>query len=320
MTRLTFNDVQRQIQALYQAEDYASALALAEEQQGIYPEQVALFTYWRICLTAQLDQNERSLDLLAGSLEQGLWYREVLLRHSPALKDLQNQPEFEALLERNQAVQAQDQAKLFPLLTLRNEGDCTPGGLPCPLLIALHANASSAQAEVTAWQPAAQAGWLVAMPQSTQAMWKDAYLWDDLEITLQEIQTHFNALDKGYQLDPERIVLSGNGMGAEVAIWLALGGAIPARGFLAINPDGPFTHEPQGWLPWLEAAQERYLRGVILCQEDHPSYRSGEAQSLVEKLNTAGIDCLLESIDTEIKPVDRNYLESLLGALGFIVD
>ena len=63
------------------------------------------------------------------------------------------------------------------------------------------------------WKPAASAGWLVGIPQSSQAMWKDAYVWNDLDIARAEIEQHFNLLGDSMPWT-RRTVLAGHSMGA----------------------------------------------------------------------------------------------------------
>ena len=172
---LPFEEIQSQIQAAYQAGDYTAALELAERHTARFPEQTPLLFYWRVCMHARLEQPSQAIRLLAEVLDSGLWYGEVLLRKSPSLKSLQGIDEFERLVAWNRELQSAAQAQRFPLLILRSEGGCQEKANPCPLLLGLHANMGIAQTSLPLWQPAASSGWLVAAPQSSQAMWKDAY-------------------------------------------------------------------------------------------------------------------------------------------------
>jgi len=312
-----FEEIQARIQAHYQAGEYSAALDLATEEYGNYPQHAPLFYYWRICMNARLGQNDQSLALMKEVLQGGLWYSETLLRKSPSLQALQGQAAFEKLVARNRRVQAQDQKSSFPLLTLRPQGQCKSGEPPCPLLLALHANASTAQASLDFWRQAASRGWLVALPQSTQGMWKDAYMWDDLDITRNQVVKQVLTLQQQYALQLENTVLAGHSMGGEVAIWLALSATIPAKGFIAIGPGGPMLDDLQSWLALIEQAP-RPLRGYFAYGEEDTSISPASIQSLAEMLDKAGIPCEVETIPGVAHDFQPEFANAVLRGLDHI--
>ena len=194
----TFDELQAQFEELYRDGEYITALDLATENFDLFPEHHHLLYYWRIVMSARIGEFDQALFLLQEALEGGIWYGDVLLRKSPSLKDLQGHPEFERLVELNQDLRQQDSQQSFPLFTLRPEGRCQAGDEPCPLLLALHANAGNTQGSLGFWRPAASAGWLVAAPQSTQAIWRGAYVWDDRPTSESEIRKHYASLLENY--------------------------------------------------------------------------------------------------------------------------
>lgn len=315
----SFEEIQENIQNHYQAGDFAAALELATQESAHYPEQAPLFYYWRICMSARLGQQDLSLALMKEVLRSGLWYSETLLRKSPSLQSLQGLAAFEKLVARNRRVQAQDQKSSYPLLTLRPQGRCEAGGPPCPLLLALHANASTAQASLDFWQQAASHGWLVALPQSTQAMWKDAYMWDDLETSRDQVIKQVNTLHQQYALHPGNTVLAGHSMGGEVAMWLALSAALPALGFIAIGPGGPMLDDPQSWLPLIDKAP-RPLRGYIAYGERDTSISPASIHSLANWLDEAGIPCEVETISDAGHDFQPEFADAVLRGLEYILE
>ncbi len=319
MTAVNFEELQSQIQACYQTGDYAAALYIATQNQDRFPEKTALITYWRICMLALLGEQNESIHLLADKLAQGIWYSDVLLQKSPSLESLQASPEFKALIERNRQVREEDQHNIYPLITFRPQDACQGGDPPCPLFVGLHANASTAQASIDYWKPAGGTGWLVAVPQSSQALYKDAYVWDDLEITREEIQRHLQLLNQQYAIDPEQVILAGFGMGGEVAIWLALNGAIQVNGFIALNPLGPFMDEINKWAPFIQKSSGIHLRGTIIMDEEDTAVSQGAIHDLVDILNRGGIHCELEVLPGLGYSLDEEYEASLLEAIDYII-
>ena len=314
----TFDDLQAHIQALYREGDYAEALELASDQLRNYPEQFALLYYWQICMAARTGQMDLMLNRLDELLARKFWYGETLLRKSPSLLPLQGQSEFELRVKYNRQLQDQEQSGLFPLLTLRSNGRCFQGMEPCPLLIALHSNASTAQASVDFWQSAASVGWLVAIPQSTQAMWKGAYVWDDRSVSEQEILRHYNSLLSKYAIDQTQVIIAGHSMGGETAIWMAIKGIIPVQGFIAIGPGGPLMDDVQNWTAVLSENRNRELRGYIIVGQEDRTIQQENVHILADILTSDGIPTELEEIPDVDHDFSEEYAESLLRGINFI--
>jgi len=318
MEYLTFNDLQTHIQALYREKDYAAALDLATEQSPNFPEQFHLLYYWRICMAARINQIDLALQLLDEFIESGFWYGETLLRKSPSLLPLQGMPEFEQRVELNRRLRSEENSQLYPLLILRSTGRCSVDQEPCPLLIAMHANASTAQKSIDFWQAAASAGWLVAIPQSTQAMWKGAYVWDDREIAEQELLRHFRSLTEQYSVDLKRVVIAGHSMGGELAVWLAIKGVLPAAGFIAIGPGGPLMDDVENWTALLKENASQKLRGYLILGDEDNTIFPDHAYSLAKILNRAGIPTEIEEIPGVGQDFAQEYADGLLRGLNFI--
>jgi predicted esterase len=315
----SIDELQSRLQQLYAEADYTSALELATAGVTRFPEHSLLLLYWQITMSARLENTDQAIRLLRQVLSTGQWYGEVLLRYSPSLKTLQGNEEFESLVLLNRELQELDQEKIFPLLTLRSEDKCRSGGSPCPLMIALHANVSTAQASIPFWRPAASVGWLVAVPQSSQPIWKDAYVWDDREYAMAEIARHFSALQKKYTIDPQRIILAGHSMGGEMAIWLALKAAVPVCGFIALGPEGAFIDELENWQPLLQARRSTNLRGYLVVGQEDRTIPLKNVRKLAAQLNKAGIACQLEVIPDVGHDFSVEYEASLLRGLDYIL-
>jgi predicted esterase len=314
----SFEDFQQKIQASYAIGEFEAALELATNAREDFPEHSHLIDYWRIAMSARTGDLQQAIRILEGSLESGFWYGETLLRRSPSFLSLQGLPAFEDLVIRNLRLRQADQEALYPLLILRAEGRCQRGGPPCPLMIALHTNAGTAQDSVEFWRPAAQAGWLVAAPQSTQAMWKGAYVWDDREQAEFQVKKQYDTLLKTYACDPEQVLLAGHSLGAETAAWLAITGTVPCKGFLAVGPAGPLSDDLQAWMPLIDQAGWSGLRGYVIVGEEDESIRSNNIRQWVEMLNAGGIPTELEEVPHAGHDFAPEYESSLLRGIEFL--
>jgi predicted esterase len=320
MDFLTFDALQARLQELYGTGDAAAALELLSAQTPNFPEYQPLLVYWQSVLEAQLGNSSGSLRLLNAMLDHGVWYSDVLLRKSPAFQALADDPDFQALMRRNQALHEADPIPKIPLLTVRPANRCQPGGPGCPLLLALHANYTSAHTALPFWQPAATSGWMVAALQSTQILWRGAAVWDDLQAAREEAQRNFNTLQSQYALDLERLVLAGNGQGAETAAWLALSGSLPAHGLILIGQNGPFTENLDRWSGLLADYGGPDLRIYLILGEEDDSADPGQLQHFAELLRENGFPSEYEIVPQLGADDAEGYDSSVQRALDFVVD
>lgn len=301
--------------------DYASALEAATRAAPYFPEYAHILSYWRSAMAARLGDAQLALRLLDEINQTGFWYGERLLRHSPSYQSLQGSPDFERLVEANAALQKEDLRQLYPLLVLRHPDSCQPGMPPCPAMIALHANAATVQDSLGFWQPIAAAGWVVGAVQSTQALWKGSYVWEDREQAAEDVQKHYRSLVEQYPIDAHSVLLAGHAMGAELAIWMALTGVIPARGFIAVAPNGPLMADPEQWWPLIQQGAARdsrsYLRGYILVGEEDENVSHENIDHLVSLLNQGGVQTELEEVPLAGHEYSPEFEASLLRAMAF---
>lgn len=318
MPEASFDSIYHRLQQLYATQEYAQALTLSSRAIEEYPEQRTVLDYWRMTMAARTGAVDLALIILAEALDRGEWYSDLLLRRSPSFQPMLDDPRFELLVARNQQIAEQDHAREYPLFTLRPEGRCASGGPPCPLLIGLHAGGTTAHTSLPFWAPGAAAGWLVAAPQSSQAIWKNAYVWNDREFAESDVQKHFATLRQTYSLDLRQIVVAGHAAGGELAIWLALRGSIEMSGFIAIAPGGMFMDDLEEWQSLLEAGIPPGLRGYIIVGKDDASIPHENIHKLTDNLNLSGVECILETIPGLEHEFDPEYTPAIVRALEFL--
>jgi len=335
----SFAQLQARLQEHLQQKEYDEALELATAALPQFPEQAHLLYYWRAAFAARLGNPSLSLRILQDVLDTGFWYGPPLLTHSPSFASLQDNPAFQRLLDQNAALQAADEKDLYPLLILRSEDKCArssdahPAPPPCPWMIALHANAALAQSSIDFWRPAAASGLLVAAPQSTQPLWKNAYMWDDLDQTREQVIRLAASVRKQYAVDDRRLFLAGHSLGAagvsgaEAALWLALTAPpdLPARGFLLAGLDGPFTRDLTQWEAVLADVVRRSvvsgppnLTGYVLIGAEDLTVEPDNVAQLVDMLNETGIPTDLEIVPLAGRDYSPEWDAPLQRALAFL--
>lgn len=318
MTDTSFEEIQTKIQKCYAERDYEGAYETATIFCDQFPEHRHVLYYLRSTMAARIGDYDLAISILEEMLNSGFWYGEVLLRGSPSYEALQGLPEFEQLVTLNRNLQELDHEQTLHLLTIRGEGKCLDVGDPCPLLLGLHANASNAQASIDFWRAAASDGWLVAVPQSSQALWKGAYLWDDRETSASEVQHHYQSIIEQYAVNQESTILAGHSMGGEMAAWMVLSGTLSAQGFIAFGPGGPFIDALENWAALIEQAAGTGVRGCIILGEEDDTVPQENIITFVEMLNQAEIPCQLEIVPQAGHEFVPQYEASLLRAIRFV--
>lgn len=216
----------------YTAGDHAAALAIADRAAAEHPDRRATTLFWQACLLALLDRPDEALDRLEHGLAQGHWWSPAWLLAEEDLASLRGLPRFEAVLgecgRRQAATQAGTRPELFTAAPDAPD--------PYPTLVVLHGRGLNAPDTLDRWDAPVEAGWLVAAPQSSQAIGTEAFGWDDRELAAREVAEHLDVLVADHGADPDRLVLGGFSAGGEVALRLALSRALPARGYVVAAP------------------------------------------------------------------------------------
>jgi dienelactone hydrolase len=234
------------------------------------------------------------------------------LREDDDLDSLQGLPEFERLAAICEERYATAVAQATPqLLTVEPKH----ASRPFPLLLALHGNNSNSETSVEYWRSAVDRGWLLALPQSSQLGDFDVYVWNDRERAIAEVREHAATIQGEYVIDPARVVVGGFSMGGGLAIWLAVSGAIEARGFIAV---GPYLEDVGLLRPLIEARPGQKLRGyIVVGDQDDPCYQtSKEITALLQSYDSA---CEIEVHPNVGHVFPPSFEQSLAKGLDFIL-
>ncbi|NLX10360.1 MAG: hypothetical protein GXY36_11945 [Chloroflexi bacterium] len=282
-----YGTFQQRVTALYMQERYAEALELANAAQEHFSENENITYYLRACLSSMVGQGDQALALLRTALDAGYWYPDLFWNDTD-FDSIRDRPEFQALRERSDRQQDTARTNARPEMPVE-----LPGGAgPFPALMALHGNMHSAAIDAPNWRPVLKTGWLLALPQASEPAGKGMFVWDNREQSEAELLTHYARLVEEYPVDLARVILGGFSMGAETALYLALKGALPVRGVLAVAPGGPYTRQPELWQPLIDGARGRGLRIYLIM--GGRDVAAAQTRELAEMLRAGGIVCELE--------------------------
>ncbi|KAA3646540.1 MAG: hypothetical protein DWQ07_10050 [Chloroflexi bacterium] len=264
---MDFHEFATTMQAHLEDGNFADGLELLDKQAAKFPSHVAQMSLWRIALLTGVGETTAATEMLERALENGVWYSEKLLRNTAPLNGLAGEEEFERLVAISVQMQLADPATAMPLIAVHAEGKCQSEGDPCPLLLFLHDNEETPQEHLQHWRSVPTMGWLLAMPQSVQALWAGAYTWADTQIAQEQLELHYDNLSAGYQLDTERLVIGGKGTGTGLALELVGKGTIPASGLVFYQPSGELVKQPARWEKHIAQAGKKGLRVVIIADD-----------------------------------------------------
>ncbi len=248
-----FWDLQEQVFTRHDEGRYADALALVDEHEDRWPERADRTVFWRACLLCRLGRVADALDVLQAAADRGMWWSEHALKGDVDLEPLWSETGFQRLAVAMRARQEEATRRATPVLEVTPPEAWLAGeDVALPLLIGLHGRGEAVPAGGGPWRAAVELGWLVAQPQASTPISTTAYAWDDPARSEQEVLGHHARLLADYTVDPDRVVLAGFSQGGTLALRLALSGALPARGVIAVCPSGGAAAEqvaslvPQG--------------------------------------------------------------------------
>jgi predicted esterase len=251
-------EIEQQYHHLRQIGAYAEALELVSANAHLFPahEQGVIYLQ-RASMACRLKDRQLAIGLLQEWLEAGHWYGQ--LADEPDFLSLRDFPEFARILSVCTQRREQAIANAVPVIEVWE-----PQGVPkpWPVLIALHGAQSNIQEFAPHWLAAAQQGWLVALPQSSEPFGTGTYSWNDWDWARQELQKHFEALDRKYAIDHQRVVLAGFSQGGGFAAWLALTGAISASGLLLV---GPFLEDADAVTAWMKDKSPNGIKAYLVA-------------------------------------------------------
>src|SRR5688572_4938255 len=305
MEQMTFRDLTDKLTVLYTAGKYAEALELVQQNAGYFPEQVARTTFWRMCLLSLTGRSADVLSVFQQGLDSGLWWHKELFS-DPDLNAVRDLPAFKRLMSVSQEQYEEARKEVKRDYTVLPPEPSSLGLYP--LLITLHGRNGNKEDDLRHWELARQRGWLVLLAQSAQPMFHGAYHWDNPAQGLADLRFYYDQVSGQYQIDQQRVVIAGFSQGSGMAIYTALTGSLPVRGFIGIGT----------W--WADAnqldMQGKQIRGYFITGEkDHTLERAREIQEVLRKNNVEFVEEVHPDLAHEFS---RDFGTSFDKAIDFI--
>lgn len=283
MKTLTFGEFTDHMVALYRQDKMEEALQLIERHLGSFPEQRARMVFWHMCLLSRTGRQAEVLSAFEQGLNSGLWWMQGLFT-DPDLDNVRGLPEFQRLVELSQR-KYEEARKHIPRDHTVLE-PAPPASGRYSLLIGLHGRNANKETHLQSWEAARLRGWLVLSVQSTQPLFPGAYCWDTPAQGLADVLSAYEQVSRHYQVDPDRVILTGFSQGSGMAMYTALTGTIRARGFIGV---ASWWDDPASLVP--QAEQAKHIRGYYISGEkDHTLDTAKEIRRVLKENNIAFAD------------------------------
>jgi predicted esterase len=290
-----FDELQRAVFAAHReaVTAYERALGLLDDAEArLAREHEGRLVFWRACFTSLTGRPADALAVLEDGLERGVWWDPQLLDRDPDLTAMRQLDGYERLRERLLDHQQQVATETSPrlLVELPARAVAEP---PCPVLLVLHGAWSSAARTRPFWDAALEAGWALALAQSSQPVGTDAFVWTDHDRALTELGDHIDTLQARGDVDVHRGVLGGFSQGAALALSAVLTDRVPLTRFIAQAPSfGSIQVDPN---VVDHHPRRQQLEGIVLVGTADHAY--DDATTMAATLDSRIGRCDLEVVD-----------------------
>ena len=257
---------------------------------------------------------QNSLSVLQGRLSK---IREEKDKKIKKLKEIQDNSEFIALAQKNQQIREADLQSTYKALIAHADGLCETAENRCPLLVAIHTEGSNAAIAINFWQEAAKLGWLVAAPQSHQALWKDAYLWINRKLAIEEINYQIKSVKEKYAVDESLVVLAGRATSVPIAMEIAFKHPNGVLGFIAYDPPN-LNRELDEWEPIINQISPGAIKGYFILHNEENRRHIEDISKLADSLTSANIWTEIEIVPGKPDLTSPIHRPSLSRALTFL--
>lgn len=315
MTLSSYAELNQKMILHFQNKEYAQALDLVITEGENFPAQRPLIEYWKMCAAARLDKREQVYEIAEKNLSEGLWYGEVMWRQTPSFQSLQGDATFEKIVSASLAIQDKEIPLQKPVVIEQFPDAHSENS---PLLIALHGNQSTASDTLPFWQAAVSNGFVLAVPQSSQAIFKGAYVWDSVDASFEQIKSCYENLKKDIRFNQNKVFLAGHSMGGLIAIQMALTGELQVSGLILNGPALPFGNNQEEFDKFLPLARENRLRVYFIIGEKDVDIEQDAVKALAERMKSAGIVCELEIVPNMTHDYNPAYDAPFVRGLNFI--
>ncbi len=283
---MTYTQLLNQTLDLYTIEHYTEAYEFITEKSAEVEGNQAQIYNFRYSIACKAGLFDLAMAVFEEAvIGKGYWYAFDYLTTDDDLIDLRKNLRFKELAEicrDREKTAKQDSAPQLKLIGLERYEAAKLGNqkeapqLDSPgLFIALHGNQENLEIAEPYWTPVLDEGYILALPQSSQIEFTDAYDWDDIDKGSLEIRNHVSQLLTSHTVDLSKVVIGAFSAGAGPALYAVLKDMIQVRKLIFV---APWLPEIDDWAPMLSVLKTKSISCHILCgDQDEDCLESSQA-------------------------------------------
>ncbi|MDP4551412.1 alpha/beta hydrolase [Alkalihalobacillus macyae] len=303
MKTMTYTQLLNETIAIYDKSGSLKAYQFMKENaDGVEGNKAQLYNFKYALAAASGLEKEALATMKEAVVDHGYWYAYDYLQSDDDLNSLRNYDEFKELVALCRDREREAKEATSAELIIEGDGEH-------PVLMALHGDQENAEMTKTAWLSALKEGYTLALPQSSQIQFSDAYEWEDVEQGVAEVSEHVQHLSNS-----KNLVIGGFSAGCRVALKAILDKRFSVKGFVFA---APWLPEVEEWRNALDHLEGEGIRGYILCGDQDEDCLEG-SQKLSELLKKKGIQHELKIIKNLDHEYPENFNEELASALTYI--
>lgn len=310
MNTMTYTQLLNETIARYDRDGSLAAYHfITEHADEVTGNRTQIYNF-RYALAAASGLKDEALQLLREAvIDHGYWYSFNYLMADEDLESIRDNNEFKELAEICKKREEEAKATAKPeLKVLHASEDKTDN----PLLIALHGDQESAALTEAYWESVVSKGIGLALPQSSQIQFSDAFEWENLDTGTDELVDHYGNLIK--EFDKNNVIIGGFSAGCRVALNAMLEKNLPVKGFIFVAPWLPEVDE---WEELLHSIEGKDLKGYIICgEQDEDCFENAKrfGELLIQK-NIKHKIKIVKDLDHEYP---ENFEEMLTEAIDYV--
>ncbi|MFX0015911.1 MAG: hypothetical protein ACFE98_15085 [Candidatus Hermodarchaeota archaeon] len=269
MSEENYQQIRQKLQESFENQEMENGLKIAMEIKEKFPKHANAAYFNLAYFQALLNLEEKMVETLEEGYKKGLWWSESSISMFPNYDQLCSNTHFNLVIKKylDRYRKIRESTKYKWVVQIPKNYDSTN---KYPVFFALHQGTSNIEETEHQWKSALEYDIILALPQSSEIVEPNKFTWLDIDSGLRDLNKIYSEIIDKYQIDLNRIFLSGSSIGGTLALEATFARPqFPVKGCIAINPS---LFQPDVISRNFERARKDGVRCCILVGSKDPEY------------------------------------------------